>query len=326
MAASDMAAQNSKNEFPPPEVNLALQSLPDQCSPDKRLPVKPMKHKYLQDPYLPDHNASNDELVESVVEYALGEIEVEYQEDFSTLDESKKSELAQIARETAKEQVYLNAIPNIEDPNELARHLPAERINVIQKGLEFPTFELKLNRVDRHTYVDFTRQGRPIDMERIEIRSEDGIETRLGDGINWAKVYQYSSIAVEGVYLILSIGGNAFSVEDKDIKEVTEKTNEAIKESKMLVTEIEQLKEVWDDEDSGLTDKAAAIFSIIRALRKEHILWKIVKHLVKCVSIFEWLKLFIKAIAVVLSAIVTSGSSLISEIISAAKAALRAGR
>ena len=81
-------------------------------------------------------------------------------------------------------------------------------------------------------YVDFTRQGRPIDIKSIEmIRSEDGIETRLGDGINWAKINQYSSIAVEGVYLILSIGGNAFSVEDEDIKEVTVKTNKAIKES-----------------------------------------------------------------------------------------------
>ena len=70
-----------------------------------------------------------------------------------------------------------------------------------------------------------------------------------------------------------------------------------------------------------------AIFSIIRALRKEHMLWKIVKHLVKCVTTFEWLELFIKAIAVVLSAIIPSGSSLISEIISAINAALEpAGR
>ena len=125
----------------------------------------------------------------------------------------------------------------------------------------------------------------------------------------------------------MSIGEVAFSIDEKDIKEVTEKTNKAIKESEILVAEIENLKNVWDGEDSGLRDKAVAIFGIIKALRKERILWEIVKHLVKCATTFDWLKMFIKAIAVVLSAIVTSGSSLISEIISAIKAVLEpAGR
>ena len=262
---------------------------------------------------------SNDELVESVVKYALEEIEVEYPEDFSILDQSEKSELAQIAREVAKEQVYLNGIPNIEDPDELAKHLPAERIKTIQRGLELPTYELKFNRVDHHTYVNFTREGRSIDMETIEIRSGDEI---YWTEVDWTKVYQYSSIAVEGVYLILSIGEIAFSIKDEDIKEVTEKTNKAIKESKILVAGIKNLKKVWDDEDSGLKEKAVAVFGIIKALREEHILWKIVKHLVKCVTTFQWLKLFIKVVAVVLSAIVTSGSSLISEIISAIRSVL----
>ena len=314
---ADMAAaQNSKNEpriaFPQPKADMAAQCLPDKHSPGQRSP-----DQCLPDLHLLDKDASKDELIESAVKCVLQEIKVAYPEDFSALDQSEKSELAQITREVMKEQVYLNSIPNIEDPDELAKHLPAERIKVIQRGLEIPTYELKFNRVDHHTYVNFTREGRPIDMETIEIRSRDDI--------NWTKVYQYSSIAVEGVYLILSISDIAFSIEDEDIKEVTQKTNKVVRESEILIAEIENLKNVWDDEDSGLRDKAVAIFGMIKALRKERILWKIVKHLVKCAdsaTTLEWLKLLVKAIAVVLSSIVTSGSSFISEIISAIKAVL----
>ena len=96
---ADTAAQYSKNESR--IADMAAQCLPN-CSPDQRPPKKP-----LLDLPLLDH-VSREELVESVVKYSLEEIEVEYPEDFIVLDQSNKSELAQIAREVAKEQVYLN--------------------------------------------------------------------------------------------------------------------------------------------------------------------------------------------------------------------------
>ena len=82
------------------------------------------------------------------------------------LDPTKKEALIQAAREVAEEEVKLTdefrTRPFENVAERLSKHLSKHRVELIQTGLQVPTYRLDISKKDDgHYWADITRDGKP---------------------------------------------------------------------------------------------------------------------------------------------------------------------
>lgn len=225
--------------------------------------------------------------------------------------------ITEAARSAAAEQVKLahefSSRPDQDIRKRLAKHLPDDRIKLIEEALCIPTFcmEITPKRDGKHQ-VQLTRGG-----EEFLPRRELGTAA----DIDWAKLKQYASIIVEAVMLVMQAVGIKASVSRRTMELTIEEVVVAIKNSAALRKTIDTFISSWTEAGSAIS-KAKAIFYLLKDLKAANILWTIMKSLCKEMSWLDWVKTSVQLIALIILAIASDGAALIAEIALALVAAV----
>ena len=261
--------------------------------------------------------ASQQELIQKSIDGALAEMKKFAPDQYAKLeaDPSKKAEIIKVARDNVTTHLNLAAErpPTGKEVEHLAKHLPKQRVELIKKGLQVPTYRLEITKKpDGHHWVDITRDGK----EFLPSRKLD--TTDAVDATSWL---QMASIIVEAVLLVL----NAVGVEVPDnaqiIKTVAEEIVNVIEKSLTLQKDIQALE---DAAKSGSTTAVAkAIFVLIGDCYSEGILWEIIKGLCVNMSWSDWAQTVVVVTAEIIAALATDGGALIVEIVVALKDAVQ---
>ena len=112
-------------------------------------------------------NMSSQDIVQRAVDAALDDIKRFAPEEFAQLEAnpSKKSEITKAAHDAATEHLKLAEELRMQVPADkiaecLAKHLPKHRLELIETGLQVPTYRLDITKkADGHNWVDITRDG-----------------------------------------------------------------------------------------------------------------------------------------------------------------------
>ena len=261
--------------------------------------------------------ASHDELIQKSIDGALAEIKKFAPDQFAKLEAnpSKKAEIIKAARDNVTLHLRLAAErpPTGKEAEHLAKHLPKQRVELIKKGLQVPTYRLDITKKpDGHHWVDITRDGK----EFLPSRKLDTIAAI--DATSWL---QMASIIVEAVLLVLNAVGVEIPDNAQVINKVAEEIIEVIKKSPTLQKDIQALE---DAAKSGSTTAVAkAIFVLIGHLFSEGILWTIIKGLCVNMSWWDWIQTIVVVGAEIIAALATDGAALIIEIVVALKDAVQ---
>ena len=139
--------------------------------------------------------------ISEAVEGALAQIKTNAPEEHSKLiaDGKLKDAITTAAREAADEEVKLAhefaSQPEQDIRKRLEKHLPEDRIRLIEKALTIPTFRMEISKMDNGKHlVQLTREGEEFLPSRELVASAD---------IFWATILQYASVVVEAVMLVM---------------------------------------------------------------------------------------------------------------------------
>ena len=228
---------------------------------------------------------------------------------------SKKAEIIKAARDNVTTHLKLAAErpPTGKEVEHLAKHLPKQRVELIKKGLQVPTYRLEITKKpDGHHWVDITRDGKEFLPSRI-------LDTTAAiDATSWL---QMASIIVEAVLLVLNAVGVEIPDNAQIIITVAEEIVDVIEKSVTLQKDIQALE---DAANSGSTTAVAkAIFVLIGDLFSEGILWTIIKGLCVNMSWWDWTQTVVVVGADIIAALATDGGALIVEIVVALKDAVQ---
>ncbi|KAJ8257282.1 hypothetical protein GJAV_G00183930 [Gymnothorax javanicus] len=256
-------------------------------------------------------NQADVAIVEKAVHEALEQVEKNAPEEYAKLnaDPEKKKAVTEAARNAATEQVKL-AKEFAGQPDDiaerLAKHLPENRIMMLRKGLEFPTFRMDIIKKDdgKH-WVELKRGQEALEPARALQSSAD---------IDWAEIKQYASILVEAVALVMSAVGISVSPSAAATAKAVDEAIDAIKSSPRLQRALDAFVEAWNMAGSSAFKKAKAIFDLIKESFAAGILWTIIKALCSNMAWYDWLETAAKVTAMIIAALATDGVALIAEI------------
>ena len=173
----------------------------------------------------------------------------------------------------------------------LTDSLPVERIQLVQEAFSIPTFDMEIIQFKRRkdgnllARVEFTMQGE-------EFLPPMELVTR--DDINWAKILQYASIAIEAVMFSMQAAGIAIDVRKGNMQDAVHDIAKVIKESSAMENDLKSFVKSWKRAGSNNWAKAKAIFSFLRDSNAVGLLWAIVKSLCKDKSWWDWIKIAVK--------------------------------
>lgn len=261
--------------------------------------------------------ASQDEIIQKSIDGALAEIKKFAPDQFAKLEAnpSKKAEIIKAARDNLTMHLNLAAEhpPMGKEAEHLAKHLPKQRVKLIEKGLQVPTYRLDITqKADGHHWVDITRGGN-------EFMPSKKLDTTAAiDATSWL---QMASIIVEAVLLVLNAVGVEIPDNAQIIKKVAEEIVDTIEKSLTLQKDIQALE---DAAKSGSSlNVAKAIFVLIGDCFSGGILWNIIKGLCVNMSWWDWTQTAVVVSAEVIAALATDGGALIVEIVVALKDAVQ---
>ena len=221
-------------------------------------------------------------------------------EEFNQLEKHPPKDLAKIVSQT------------------LSKHLPSSRIEMIENGLQIPTYQLNFRHENDTYFVDITRGGDKF-MDSIQLAAVEDIFSATG--------LQIASIVVEAVLLVLSIFG--ITVPKKVVAKVAQQVATTIMESRAVKAAVDTLKQIWGSGGSS-SSKAKAIWDLIKALwnyrTHGNVFWQIVKGLCVNMTWFEWAKTVAIITATIVAAIATEGVALIAKIALAVNSAVEFGK
>jgi len=232
--------------------------------------------------------------------------------DFERLEASPKDKerIVNAIKATIKEtEVLSDALKgkpdNIEET--LAKHLSSERVTLIKKSLEIPTFRLDIKKTDvsKHHQAFFTRNNSQI----LEPRN---LNSTLS--IDWASVKQWASIVVEAIMLVMSAAGISISPGEHAIEQAVDEVAHVIQTSSKFERALEVFKQAWDSAGGSNWEKAKALFFLIKDSYSAGILWTVIKSLCSNMSRLDWLETAAKVSAMIIAALATDGAALIAEI------------
>ena len=257
------------------------------------------------------------DIIERAVETALADIEKYAPQEFQQLqaDPTKKEALIQAAREAAEEEVKLSdefrTRPFENVAERLSKHLPKHRVELIQTGLQVPTFRLDISKKDdSHYWADITRDGKPF-------MASKKLNTLAA--VNETSWNQMASIIIEAVILVLNAVGIEISVSQKVILKVVQEIIPVIEKSSEIQQAIKALQEAM--ERGSISDSARAIFNLIKACYSAGILWQIIKELCSNMSKTDWARTIANVSAEIIATFASGGVALIAEIALALKSA-----
>ena len=225
-----------------------------------------------------------------------------------TKDHEKHEKIVRAAREAATEQVIL--VKEFADqPSDilarLRKHLPEDRIKMIQEGLTHLTYRLDIIKsADGHHTVNITRKGEEFVPSRNLVTTAD---------VDWATIMQYASIVVEGVLLVLSAIGISLSPSAGTVEKATEEVAEALKNSSKFEKAVEDFVRDWKSA-SGAYGKAKALFYLMKDTYSAGLLWTVIKALCSNMKWYDWLETAAKVTAMLIAAFATEGAALIAKI------------
>jgi hypothetical protein len=251
------------------------------------------------------------EIIENVVKKTIQEMEQRAPIQMHRLkqDDEKYQKILSAARKSATEQVTMSK-EFADQPSDilvrLKKHLPEERIKMIQAGLSLPTYRLDITKSpEGHHTVSLKREDEMFLASRNLMTMVD---------IDWTKIMQYASIVVEAVMLVLSAVGISPSPSSKAVEEATEDVAQALKNSSKFEKAMESFVEAWDSAGGSAYQKAKAIFYLIKDTNAAGLLWTVIKALCSNMAWYEWLETAAKVTAMVIAALATDGAALIAEI------------
>ena len=256
--------------------------------------------------------AAENEKVSQAVQEALALIEKNAPEEFSKLNADRKSKdaITKAAMTAAEEEVKLAhefaSRPEQDIRKRLAKHLPEDRIKLIEEALSIPTFRMEITKMKSGKYLVQLKRG---DKEFLPSREL----ATLAD-IDWAKIMQYASIVVEAVLLVMQAVGIGVSVSAKTMKATIEATAEAIQRSSAFQRAIEAFVTEWNEAGGSAWAKAKALFHLIKDTFAAGLLWTIIKSLCSNMKWYDWLETAAKVSAMIIAALATEGAALIAKI------------
>ena len=257
------------------------------------------------------------DIIKQAVDAALADIEKYAPQEFQQLqaDPAKKKALIQAAREAAEEEVKLasefSTRPSENVAERLSKHLPKHRVELIQTGLQVPTYRLNISKKDDgHHWADITRDGKPF-MESKQLHTLASI--------NETSWIQIASIVVEAVLLVLQAVGIEVAVSEQAIARTAEEIIPVIESSSQLQKAVKALQEAV--EGGSKWEIAKAIFNLIKDSKSAGILWKIIKGLCSNMSTWDWIKTAGIVSAMIIAAVATDGVALIAKIVLALNSA-----
>ena len=255
--------------------------------------------------------ASEDKIVTEAVEGALKQIEKNAPEEFAKLnaDPKLKNAIIEAARKAATEQVQLaqefTSRPDQDIRKRLAKHLPEDRIKLIEEALSIPTFRLDITKKTDGKYeAQLTREGEEF---------LPGKQLATVADIVSISFLQQASILVEAVFLVMQAVGIKVSVSKSTMEATVEDTAAAIRNSSQLQRAIAKFVDSWNS-GGGATAKAKAIFFLLKDSMAAGILWTIIKSLCKEMKWYDWLETAAKVSAMIIAALATEGVALIAKI------------
>lgn len=130
-------------------------------------------------------------------------------EYYGKLDSDKTREVTRIATDIATNEFrqaenfksILDSPPKILS-DKLAAYLPSDRIHLIQKGLQIPSYRLNFRHEKGYYFADITKSARPHEVNGLSSYKLDTAES-----ITAISGIQIASIVVEAIALVLSIVG-----------------------------------------------------------------------------------------------------------------------
>jgi len=257
--------------------------------------------------------ATRSEKVSQAVEGALEQIKKNAPEEFSKLnaDPKLKDAITEAAREAAAEEVRLAdefaSRPDQDIRRRLCKHLPEERIKLIEEALSIPTFRMEIiKKSDGKYWVQLTRKGQEF---------LPGRELATVADTKWSSVLQEASILVEAVLLVMQAVGIKVAVSESTMKATVEDTAEAIQRSSQLQRAMKKFVDSWKAAGGNAAAKAKAIFILIKESYAAGILWTIIKSLCKEMKWYDWLETVAKVLAMIIAALATDGAALIAKIV-----------
>jgi len=264
--------------------------------------------------------AANNEKISQAVEGALEQIKKNAPEEFSKLnaDPKLKNAITEAARAAATEEVQLAdefaSQPNQDIRKRLSKHLPEDRIKLIEEALSIPTFRMEITKKsDGKYWVQLTREGEEF---------LPGRELATVADIEWSSNLQKASILVEAVLLCMQAVGLKVAVSQSTMRATVRDTAEAIQRSSQLQRAIQKFVDSWKAAGGNAAAKAKALFYLIKDSYAAGILWTVIKSLCKEMKWYDWVETSAKISAMIIAALATEGAALIAKIALAILAAI----
>ena len=226
--------------------------------------VDPKLHNVSLLPYLQVilEMAAENETVSKAVKGALEQIQKNAPEEFSKMDADPKvrDAVTEAARAAATEEVKLahefSSRPAQDIRERLAKHLPEDRIKLIEKALSIPTFRMEITQESDGKYLVQTTRGGKEFLPGKELKTVANIES--------ASILQEASILVEAILLVMSVVGIEVSPSESTMQATVEDTVNAIERSSALQRAIAKFISSWNAAGGNALNKAKAIFVLLK--------------------------------------------------------------
>ena len=249
------------------------------------------------------------DIIERAVKAALADIEKYAPQEFQQLqaDPARKEDLIQAAKVAAEEEVKLaeefRTRPSENIAERLSKHLPTRRVQLIQTGLQVPTYRLDIcKKDDGHHWADVTRDGEPF-MESKKLNALAAI-----DETTWIQV---GSVIIEAVIFALrAVGIDVPAFGKKVMNDLLEKLKPIIDKLSPVIKALQTAAE-----DGSKPGMAKAIFDLLKQLHSYGVLWTIIKGICTNMSTWDWIKTAAIVTAQLIAALGTDGAALIAEIV-----------
>ena len=260
---------------------------------------------------------SQSNVVQRAVDTALADIKKFAPNEFRELEANpaQKQAIVKAAQEAAVEHLKIaeefRDRPSENVAERLTKYLPKHRLELIETGLQVPTYRLDISKKDDgHHWADITRDGK----EFMPSRKLNTVES-----VNATSWIQIASIIVEAILLVLQAVGIKVAVSEQAITRTAEEIIPVIQSSSQLQKAVQALKEAA--QGGSKYEIAKAIFVLIKDSYSASILWQVIKGLCSNMSKWDWIKTAGIVTAMIIAALATDGLALIAKIVLALNSA-----
>lgn len=234
-------------------------------------------------------------VVDKAVQEALSVLKETFPEEYQKLQSDQKEELVALATAVAEGEVH-------------DRPIPSDRVELIKKGLQIPSYRINFRYEKGNYHADITRSA---------VKYLDSIKLDTSGAFLQISGLQIASIVVEAIGLVLSIIG--ISVPEEKMAEVAAKVAKTLMESPAIKAAVETLKKVFGNGGSSTKSKAHAVWELLKAVWEYrthgNIFITIVKALISSLSIWDIVKAVVKITALIVAAVASGGAALVAKIV-----------